>query len=254
MAEFDHLLAERATFARQLQGSVPVEATTALGIADWIILAGVAMIKSKDLAVSTGYEPLFIKAGMAPLAARGLATVAVRHGKRTAREAKHFQEVAGAIRFLAKARQRGATRTRARTILRAWNDTSVVETLFHSAGPEQFEFIRLLQELDDHGSTDFERLVHLAAHIAPRLLLCRGPKITAASAAHAFLLDHDLPAPPRRRPHSRRDRTAENVDSLTEATRIEFDDAGFDSRPAKRRSKRLPDQRQAQPKRMSKIA
>jgi hypothetical protein len=176
---------------------------------------------------------------MAPIAARGLADVTVRRGKRTAREAKHFREVADAIGFLAKMRQKGATARRARTILRAWKDTSVVETLFCSAGLEEFEFIRLLQELEKHGNTDYERLAHLAAQIVPHLTLTRGPKMGAASAAHAFLLEHDLPIPPRRRPHSRGDRTAENVDALTEATRTEFCEPDFDSRPMKRRSKRL---------------
>lgn len=130
LAEFDHLLAERAAFGRQIQSCVPIETATALALTDWIILAGVAMIKLKNLPLSN--EPHFINAGMAPIAARGLAYVTVRRGKRTAREAKHFREVADAIGFLAKMRQKGATARRARTILRAWKDTSVVETLFCS--------------------------------------------------------------------------------------------------------------------------
>jgi hypothetical protein len=239
LAEFDHLLAERDAFARQIQSCVPITTATALLLTDWIILAGVAMIKLKNLPPSKGYEPHFIEAGMAPIAARGLAGLAIKHGSRVAREAKHYKEVAQAIRFLAKVRQKGATAQRARVILNAWRGTSVVETLFCSAGLEEFEFIRLLQELDDQGNTDYERLAHLAAQIEPHLSLSRGPKTSATSAAHAFLLDPDIPIPPRRRPHSRGDRTAENVDPLTEATRIEFSKPDFDSRPAKRRSKRL---------------
>jgi hypothetical protein len=239
LAEFDHLLAERATFAQQIQSRVPIETATALAFTDWIILAGVAVIKLKNFPPSKGYEASFIEAGTAPIIARGLANVATKHGKRIVHEAKHHREVAKAIRFLAKARQKGATERRARIILKAWRDTSVVETLFESAGLKEAEFVRLLQELDDHGNTDYERLAQLAAQIVPHLSLSRGPKMSAASAAHAFLLQHDLPVPPRRRPHSRKDRAAENVDRLTEATRTEFCEPNFDSRPMKRRSKRL---------------
>lgn len=145
MAEFDHLLAERDPFARKIESCMPIETATALALADWIILAGAAMSKLTNLPASNGYEPYFIEAGAEPTAARGLANLATKHGKRIAREARRYEQVTDAIRFLAKVRQKGATAKRARAILEAWRETSIVETLFYSAGLEEFELIRLLQ-------------------------------------------------------------------------------------------------------------
>ena len=169
MAEIDKLLELRAMLAEK----IPIAAA----FLDLAMTVGVTMTRVANLPPSKGYESYFIAAGGGTIGARGLAYVAVRHGKRVAREAKCYDEVANAIRFLAKARQRGAIERRARTLLKAWNETSVVETLFDAAGLNVFEFIRLLQELDDHGNTDYERLAHLAAQMVPHLSLSRGPKV-----------------------------------------------------------------------------
>src|SRR5579872_4769242 len=55
---------------------------------------------------STGIEPLLIAAGWNRLSARGVAKIAVRHGRRRADETRRERAVVDAIRTLAKARQR----------------------------------------------------------------------------------------------------------------------------------------------------
>jgi len=58
---------------------------------------------------SSGYEPLFIKSGWHPILGRGMATLAVRHSKRIAKENKMRRPAFDAIRFLAeRPRQRRA--------------------------------------------------------------------------------------------------------------------------------------------------
>ena len=239
MAEqFSRLLAERAAFEQQIEAWPAALRSFAQTTADLLTLAGVAMIKMEALSPSSGYEPFFVEAGVSTILARGLAHLTTRYGRHIAQEAKRYREVAEAIRFLAKRRQKAATLRRAHTILRSWRETSVVESLLGKSDEMRAEFIGLLEALDRDGSTDYERLTDLAARLAPILSLSRGPKVSAASAAHAFLLKHDIPSPPPRRPHARHDRTARNQDALTEATQREFGSPNFDSRPAKRRSKR----------------
>src|ERR1700722_4606877 len=51
---------------------------------------------------SPGYEPLLLEGGWNQFAARAMAKLAVRHGKRVAAERPYERGVAQAIRFLAK--------------------------------------------------------------------------------------------------------------------------------------------------------
>src|SRR5271167_2225541 len=61
---------------------------------------------------------------------RGMAKLAVRHGRQCANESKWRRPVVDAIRFLAgRQRQRRAIIRRAQLLLRAWNETSIIETI-----------------------------------------------------------------------------------------------------------------------------
>ena len=76
---------------------------------------------------SGGYEPLLIKHGFSLPAARGLSRLAVRHGRRRAKEAKRYRSIFAAMRFLGgRRRQTGAILTRARLLLKACEETSII--------------------------------------------------------------------------------------------------------------------------------
>jgi len=193
------------------------------------------------LTPSRGYEPFLMDSGFNQLAARGIAKIAVRQGKRRAKESKLHRPVLDAIRFLAKSgRQRRALRRRADLLLWAWNNSSIIETTFDEAGYDATEFIGLLRCVVEGKAVDCQRIAEIAAGVTPNLTLSRGPKISASSAAHEFLLrEPRIMNCARRRARSREIRRAEYVGPLTEATRLEFGIPDFDPRPARRRLKRL---------------
>jgi len=185
---------------------------------------------------SRGYEPLLMEAGWNRIAARGVAKIAVRHGRRCAEESSWRRPVVDAIRFLAKPqRQRRALLPRAKLILQVCKETSIIETIFFEAGLIEFEFVRLLESVVEGREVDCRRITEIAALRAPRLSLPGGPKVSAPSAAHEFLLDPEIGITLRRPPATYRKRKAEYVDALTAATRLEFNAPHFDPRPVRRR-------------------
>jgi hypothetical protein len=204
--------------------------------AELLALIGSALSRIAELPPSRGYEPVLIENGIHPVLARGIAFLAVRGGERLASESKRRRPVFDAIRFLAMPRQKRAILSRAKILLAAWDETSIIETVFDEIGLQEAEFIDLLRSVA-RGSANYRRLTEIATLVEPHLALARGPKVSASSASHGLLLEHKIELTATRRPHSRKDRTADNCDSLTEATRREFTEPGFDSRPAKRRSK-----------------
>jgi hypothetical protein len=199
---------------------------------------GLELATLRRASPSKGYEPALVADGFHGLIARGVAKVAVRAGHREARESTLRRPVFDAIRFLAAPRQRRAILSRAKLILFAWNDTSIVETLFSNAAESETEFIKLLEAIVRGETADVGRLVDICAAIAPSLSLGRGPKVRASSAAHEFILESGIKLNKKRLPYARRDRAASNDDALTEATRVEFGVPDFDSRPSRRRRRR----------------
>jgi hypothetical protein len=201
-------------------------------------MIGFAVVRISELPPSRGYEPLLIANGWNPIAARGLAAIAVRSGKRQAKESKWHRPVYDAIRFLAvPGRQKRAIMARVNVLVAAWKETSIIETAFDKAGLHETEFINLLEATSRGKHVDYRHLAKIAAEIAPHLSLSRGPKISAPSAALEFLLEDGAPElVKKRRPYSRHNRSEEYCDALTEATRREFATPHFDSRSARRRS------------------
>jgi hypothetical protein len=209
--------------------------------AGFALMMCIPIVRAAQLPPSRGYEPFLVANGYDPFVARGLAELAVRSGKRQAKESKSYRRVVDAIRFLSSAgRQRRAILSRAKLLVEAWNETSIVETLFDDARLSEREFISLLEKVLKGEAVDLRRLTEIAAELAPHLSLARGPKPSAPSAAHEFLIDGGiLDRSTKRSPYRQRSRSDDYCDALTEATRKEFDAPHFDSRPARRRSKRM---------------
>jgi hypothetical protein len=196
---------------------------------------GATLAQVAKLPPSGGYEPYLVDRGLNPIAARGIAAVVDRSAERTAREGAGRRAVIDAIRFLAHSkRQNRAIILRARALLKNWERTSLVDTIFAEAAVNETEFIALLKLAVDGGEVAGERIREMAAAVLPNLSIARGPKISAPSVAHELFVEEFSDLPKKRRPHSG-DRSAEYVDAMTEATRLEFNVPDFDARSVRRR-------------------
>jgi hypothetical protein len=191
-----------------------------------------------ELPPSPGYGPLLVDAGWNRIAARGVATLAVQHGRRIEKEGQWQRRVFDAIHFLGeRPRQRRAILSRARLLIEASEATTIVETIFYQAGLNEAKFLILLKQVIERRQTDHSRIMEIAAAVSAAVPTPRGAKVSACSAAHEFLFRQDLRLPIKRRAYLGRDRLEEYVDPRTEATRREFGRVHFDSRPARRRIK-----------------
>lgn len=102
---------------------------------------------------SKAYDPDLEAQGFAPFLARGLGSLTISVGTREADEAREVAPVVEAIRFLARGdRQKRAIRSRAKLVLAASKETSIVDELFRNAGLHEEEFLRLLQTVIDGGA------------------------------------------------------------------------------------------------------
>lgn len=198
-------------------------------------MVGLLVLRTQNLPPSPGYEPLLVKESINPIAARGIAHLAVRHGKRVAHDSQWMKPAADAIRFFTKIRRHSdSVLAKAKLILYISDNTSVIETIFESAGLEEFEFLRLLNEVVDGNNRGIQRVAEIATSVAQTISIRRGPKISAASAAHQFIME------------GTKDRVAlraytydylksDYTDPFTLATRAEFGAPHFDPKPARRR-------------------
>jgi hypothetical protein len=195
---------------------------------------------------SLGYEPFLIEPLRNRFVARAVAKLAVRSGRRKAAESKRRRPVFQAIRFLATPDRRiDASLRRAELLLAAWEKTSIVAEIFNEVGasqpsfreahPNAFEFVGLLKSAVERREIA-SRLTEIAAGLTPHLSISGGPKISAPSAAHEFLLDYVLPdkSPTFTWNASKRECT----DSFTRATQREFNNPYFSPQAACRRVKR----------------
>jgi hypothetical protein len=187
---------------------------------------------------SPGYEPMLVKRGVDPIVARMTARLLVSKGTRIAREREWRPRVNKAIGFIASpGRRRSAIVKKAQVLLEACEKTSVVQTIFCTAGLNESEFMEALKSAAEGDEIACRHAAQIAALIAPDLLVARGPKVSAASAAHESLLE-DFNEMTGSRSYTYSDDKEDYVDSLTEATRLEFGNPDFDPRPAHRRLKR----------------
>jgi hypothetical protein len=139
---------------------------------------GVAMQRLAESAPSHGYEPLLVERGVSPIRARMMARLLVHRGLRIAEESKRYLRVVKAIRFLAKPNRRpSANAGKARLLLAASEETSIIETIFAAAGLDEREFIKALQLAAEGHQTAFRRLAEIATVIAPHASVPRGQRL-----------------------------------------------------------------------------
>ena len=187
---------------------------------------------------SPGYEPWLIEHGSNPIAARGLAHLMVRRGKRIAKDSLRLTEAVKAVRFLASpSGQRRAISRKVAVLLAVWQETSVMDTIFEGTGLDVFEFVRVLESVAKGDELAYPQLKEFSASLAPHLAIPQGPKISAESAAHELFLEDVVPRMDRPRAYSWNEIEGRFTDSITEATRREFAAPDFDPRPAYRRIK-----------------
>jgi hypothetical protein len=203
----------------------------------FLLMASAISERAKENFPSKAYGPFLEAKGFAPFLTRGLGSLIISVGTREADEAKRAAPVVEAIRFLARAdRQKRAVRSRAKLVLAASKETSIVDERFRKAGLHEGEFLRLLQTVIDGGAIDRERITTIAAAIALSLTSARGRKASAASAAHKLFLETNasfgLPGG-----YTWSEYKCDFVDKRTQATREEFGSPNFSPRSARRRVK-----------------
>jgi hypothetical protein len=187
-------------------------------------------------------SPGFVRRDFDPIIARMMARLLVRRGWRIARESQRLTNMAEAIEFLATpGRSKMAARSRAKILIAAWEETSIIETLFdrHGLGSEG-EFVELARSVADGEDGSAARLSEIAASIGGLLSRARGPKVGAATAAHQFLLE-SLPllrCPEYSSGYTYSDVQGDYVDEMTQPTRLEFSNSDFSPQTARRRMRR----------------
>jgi len=190
---------------------------------------------------SPGYEPWLIGHGVKLIFARPMAAIAVRNGNRVAKDRARLPMVVSAIKFLTySGHRRPSISRRVAVLLAAWKETSVVETTFDTAGLDVFEFVRLLESYSEGNEAEYPRLREIAMSLIPHLPVSRGPRISAASAAHEFLLENVVVTVKTQHAYTWNVYEGKCTDSVTRATRREFNSPQFDPRPAYRRFKARP--------------
>jgi hypothetical protein len=185
---------------------------------------------------SPGYEPLLIKRGENPVLARAKAYLTVSEGRRIAAESRRLRDVAAAIRFLAKpGRSPWAVARKIGLLFAASNETRIIRTIFTEAGLNDSILIPLLPLAVQGNEPAIEGVLRIASMAAPRICIPRGPKVTAASAAHELFLEKH--GTRRAQAYTYSDLDEDFVDEATQATRLEFSDAVFGPQSASRRLK-----------------
>jgi hypothetical protein len=193
--------------------------------------------RAVESSLSIAYEPLLIEHGVKPVWAPGIGEPDDLQWDATCERGVRLPAVVGAIRFLAKpGRGRRAILPKAEVLLAAWEETSIIKTIFDDASLTESEFIGLLKSVVEGREVVWRRITEIAAAVAPHLSVPRGLKVSKASATHEFFLEiiGELPAP---RAYTWNESLGKCTDPATEATRREFANSNFDPRPAYRRWK-----------------
>jgi hypothetical protein len=201
------------------------------------VFAGIAL-DIGQLAPSTGYEPLLRQGGFDPISARGLAHLIAGSGERQAKEQQLRLQTVRTIRALLEPRTDEALLNSAALLLAIAEESSVVDTICCEVGLRETDLLPLLRNLIHGKAVDKEWLAEILEKLTPALSVPRGPKKTAASAAHEFALNGGLPAKLGCSAYTLNDVVGDFTDPLTLATRLEFEEPGFDPRPAYRRIKK----------------
>ena len=197
-------------------------------------LAAAYLLKISRSPASPGYEPLLIKRGENPLLARLKAYLAVDQGRKIANESRRYREVVTAIRFLAKPNcSRWALNRKIALLLAASRETRIIRTIFIEAHLSDHIFASMLPSAAQGDETAIEWILEIARTAAPAIRIRRGPKVTAASAAHELFLEKQ--GTRGASAYSYSELEEDFVDEATRATRLEFQDERFGPQPASRR-------------------
>ena len=201
------------------------------------LMAGVAF-KITGLPPSSGYEQLLKQKGYNTIRARGLAYLFRRSGERQAKEQQLRPKTVKAIRELGNIRPHAKVLDNAKFVVQVANVSSIVDTICCEVGLREMDLIPLLRDLVDGKPFDRKRIAEVVLKLGPALSVPRGPKISAASAAHEFILENGLPSELGCSAYTLSGSDGDFTDPLTQATRREFGNPDFDPRPAYRRVKK----------------
>ena len=140
----DHFVAELAGSGvlERLKpwGELAVEFQKMLG--GMFLMARAIAERAEENFPSKAYGPYLEARGFAPFLARGLGSLTISLGTREADEAKRVAPVVEAIRFLSRSdRQKRAILSRAKLVLAASKETSIVDEFFRNAGLHEGEFL-----------------------------------------------------------------------------------------------------------------
>jgi hypothetical protein len=198
------------------------------------LLATAFLLNISRSPASPGYEPLLIKRGENPLLARVTAYLAVDQGRKIADESRKYREVVSAIRFLAQPnRSCWAVNRKIALLLATSRETRIIRSIFIDAGLSDHILINLLPSAAQGNEMATERILEIARMAAPRICIRRGPKVTAASAAHELFLEkHGIRGASA---YSYSELEEDFIDEATKATRLEFPGTRFGPQPASRR-------------------
>jgi hypothetical protein len=196
-----------------------------------LIVAGIAK-RAEENFPSKAYGPFLKDRGVHPVLAQRLGSLTISLGTRRSNESQQLGAIVEAFRFLVhRNRRKSAILSRARVLLAAHDETSILDRIFREAGLSEAEFVSLLKVAVNGGPVARDRIREIAAEVAPSLPSARGRKVGAASAAHEQFLEMvERWIGPRAYTYSACE--GDFVDKLTKATRLEFGDPHFDPRPA----------------------
>ena len=196
---------------------------------------------SRWLTPSPGYEPFLVKQGWSPAAARSFSTLVVDLSRRQFRESQACRSVSEDIKFIREpGRQRAALIRRIKQLHTTFEENcrSISKFLF-DVGILPSDFFSLTQCAAKGDHAKIPTLLRWPQKLRLPASLKKGLKITPSSYAYEFFLADKFGLLKGTLPKADRNRAAEYVNSLTEATRKEFGEPNFDPRPAQRRAKRL---------------
>lgn len=194
------------------------------------------IFKISELPASPGYEPMLQQHGIDPIWARALAHLTVRSGTRQAVEHQLRPQAVRTIKALASASAISILDL-ANDLFKLADESTIIDTLCCEVGLREFDLLDPLRRANGE-QIDREHLARILQRLAPALQVPRGPKISAASAAHEFLLEGELPALLGRNAYTHSPTEDDFTDPLTKATRLEFGNPDFDPRSAHRRVKK----------------
>jgi hypothetical protein len=181
-----------------------------------------------------GYAKYLVALGYDPHWAGFLASYIVAEGRRKERDASMFLKMSRAFRFLAKpGRGKKAFLRNARVLLEACEQTNLLELWFTDEPGAGFDFLAALRWAAEGDESARLYVTDVAGKVAASVAVPRGPKITAASAAHEYILDMCLTFLGRKYTWNYVNSSFE--DALSQATKEEFGLRKFDPRPAYRR-------------------